>query len=206
MDRPANTKYTHQSSQKKAELRRQFRHRLTSVSDVGLRDAATEKLVDRIRDFLLQFPESVWAAYQPAGFEADIRQLFERVHQITWVFPRVMGEHIQFYKPNSRTSFNMNKWGLMEPDPGHAVAVGLHQLRGLLVPALAFDFKCHRLGRGGGYYDRALAELSSTNPTAIKIGVGLDLQISEEPFPTEPFDVPMDWVVTETRCLERKVS
>lgn len=207
MDRPTNTsKNSNSSLITKADFRQHFKQRLTNVDETGLRQKATEGLVDRIRDFLARYPGSVWAAYQPAGFEPDIRRVFEFVHQITWVFPRVIGEHIGFLRPNSRTSFSMNKWGILEPDPRHSEVVELRDLRGLLIPALAFDLHCNRLGRGGGYYDRALAELKSVNPTAIKIGVGLDLQISNDPFPTESFDIPMDWVVTDTRCLERKTS
>jgi 5-formyltetrahydrofolate cyclo-ligase len=65
-----------------------------------------------------------------------------------------------------------------------------------LVPGLAFDQRGARLGRGGGWYDRALA----AHPTGTRIGLAYELQV----FPTLPeaaWDIRMDAVVTEARVL-----
>ncbi len=47
-------------------------------------------------------------------------------------------------------------------------------LAAILVPGLAFDHRGHRLGRGGGFYDRFLARLG---PQILRIGVCMDEQI-----------------------------
>ncbi len=186
----------------KPELRQTYRHLLGGEVGVETRARLTDRLNDRIINFVRQHP-GTWASYQPSGFEPDLRGAMAKVQSVEWVFPRVMGEHIQFFHPHSNASFSLSKWGILEPEPSQSRAVALGELKGLLIPGLAFDSSCNRLGRGGGYYDRALAELSPINPHALKIGVAFDLQVSNETFPSESFDVPMDFVVTDSRLLER---
>jgi len=65
----------------------------------------------------------------------------------------------------------------------------------VLVPMLGFDPKTlQRIGYGGGYYDKFLA----TQPRAQKIGVCFELGKTKN-LPTEPYDVPLDLVITEAR-------
>jgi 5-formyltetrahydrofolate cyclo-ligase len=63
----------------------------------------------------------------------------------------------------------------------------------LIVPLLGFDADCHRLGYGGGYYDRTLA---GADPKPLAIGIGFEFMrlTSIEPM---AHDVPMDFIVTE---------
>lgn len=67
----------------------------------------------------------------------------------------------------------------------------------VLVPGVAFDEQCHRLGMGGGFYDRFLAEL---HPGALVIGLAFDEQLVER-VPREDHDVRLDLVVTPTRVV-----
>lgn len=62
----------------------------------------------------------------------------------------------------------------------------------IIVPMLGFDGALHRLGYGGGYYDRLLARQA----TARKIGLCYDLGRLEQ-LPVEPHDQPLDAVITE---------
>ena len=61
-----------------------------------------------------------------------------------------------------------------------------------MVPAVAFDRKGNRLGRGKGYYDRLLAGSKAT-----KVGVGYEFQLLGE-IPAEPHDIRMDMVITQS--------
>lgn len=63
----------------------------------------------------------------------------------------------------------------------------------ILVPLLAFDDQGHRLGYGGGYYDRTLAML----PNAFRLGCAYAAQHCAE-IPTEATDLPLDAIATET--------
>ncbi|GAB4061902.1 5-formyltetrahydrofolate cyclo-ligase [Uliginosibacterium sediminicola] len=67
----------------------------------------------------------------------------------------------------------------------------------LLIPLNGFDARGYRLGYGGGYFDRTLAELQ---PAPVTIGYGFELgrltRIDEN-----EFDQPLDWIVTEQACM-----
>ncbi len=66
----------------------------------------------------------------------------------------------------------------------------------LLVPLVAFDVKGARLGYGGGYYDRTIEKLKRENPNVVSIGIAYENQ-KLDAIPTESYDQPMDFVVTE---------
>jgi 5-formyltetrahydrofolate cyclo-ligase len=67
----------------------------------------------------------------------------------------------------------------------------------IIVPVLGFDAGLHRIGYGGGYYDRFLA----TQPTAKKIGVCFEIgQINH--IPAEPHDIPLDMIITEKNTYQ----
>jgi len=63
----------------------------------------------------------------------------------------------------------------------------------VLLPLVAFDSHCYRLGYGGGYFDRTLAALT---PQPITIGIGFELARVDSISP-ETHDVALDFVVTE---------
>ena len=69
----------------------------------------------------------------------------------------------------------------------------------IIVPMLGFDPKTlHRIGYGGGYYDKFLA----VQPQARKIGVCFELGKTD--LPSEPHDVPLDLIVTEAPQIVQK--
>jgi 5-formyltetrahydrofolate cyclo-ligase len=84
----------------------------------------------------------------------------------------------------------------LEPPPS-APAVPPAEIDLVLVPGLAFDPRCGRLGRGRGHYD---ATLSGLSPTAFRAGLAFESQVVPE-VPVEPHDVPLDAVITEARVL-----
>lgn len=70
----------------------------------------------------------------------------------------------------------------------------------LIVPLLGFDEEGHRLGYGGGYYDRTLAV---ADPKPLTIGVGFEFARLKTIQPL-PHDVPMDVIVTEAGVSWRR--
>lgn len=76
-----------------------------------------------------------------------------------------------------------------EPAPPHRI-VGEPDV--LLVPGLLFTRDGHRLGNGGGYFDRMLAAM----PRATRVGLAFDAQLVEA-LPFEAHDEMLDVVVTE---------
>jgi 5-formyltetrahydrofolate cyclo-ligase len=81
-------------------------------------------------------------------------------------------------------------FGIPEP-PRENSTLAPEDLDLILVPGLAFDRNKERLGYGGGFYDRVLAQTG-----AIKIGVAFSFQIVHT-LPHEPYDQRVDWILTE---------
>jgi|GEM_PF-1038051 len=69
----------------------------------------------------------------------------------------------------------------------------------IIVPLVAFDENCNRIGYGGGFYDRTLAKLEENKKVPITVGYAYECQKSIEPLPTDEHDIQLDFVVTEKR-------
>ena len=90
------------------------------------------------------------------------------------------------------------RFGILEPRqavcrPPEAFAPDL-----ILVPGLAFDRLGRRLGFGGGYYDRLLAQPLAAR--AFSVGLAFAFQLVRE-LPADPWDRPVNAVVTERQTL-----
>ncbi|WP_130848090.1 5-formyltetrahydrofolate cyclo-ligase [Intestinimonas timonensis] len=66
----------------------------------------------------------------------------------------------------------------------------------ILVPALCYDLSCRRLGQGGGYYDRYLADYGGRTVGLCREG------LLQKELPVEEHDRAVDLVLTEKRGLE----
>ena len=109
-------------------------------------------------------------------------------------FPRVAGPGLEFLSC-SLSALRPGAYSLLEPIEGRRLDPSSSDVV-FLVPGLGFDPAGTRVGRGGGHYDRALAE----HPAALRIGLACDAQIRSS-LPREPWDQPVDVVVTERRVL-----
>ncbi len=90
-----------------------------------------------------------------------------------------------------------NRFGIVEPDLKLARRMKVQFLSALLMPLVAFDHKRNRMGMGGGYYDRSLS-YTQTRPWRRAKLVGLAYEFQQvEKLPTEPWDIPLDRVITE---------
>ncbi len=190
-------------------LRHAFRTNLSRDDhDQSLIRKNTDSLIARLSEYLKK-QKGTWAAFEPVGFEPDIRGAVLQSSHLTWVYPRVEGDSLKFYQVASRDDLVANKWNILEPNPERAKLVSAGELDGLLIPGLAFDEACNRLGRGRGFYDRALEEIFNRQTqklkteAPLKIGVALERQVSVTNLPTDPHDIVMDRVITESRILER---
>jgi 5-formyltetrahydrofolate cyclo-ligase len=118
-----------------------------------------------------------------------LRQRFKNLILVTSVsdFKTGLLKHIIF---DQNTFLEENSYGIPEPVNGQIVAN--NELDMVIVPLLAFDSRGHRIGYGGGFYDRFLAE---TNQNCLKIGFSL-FEPTDHVFDVEPTDIPLDYVVT----------
>lgn len=86
-----------------------------------------------------------------------------------------------------------NSWGIFEPK-STAPIMEPHEFDMILVPMLAFDRYGYRLGYGGGYYDKFLAQV---RPGCELVGLCFGLGRSTEDLPVSSHDIPLHCVVTE---------
>ena len=84
------------------------------------------------------------------------------------------------------------------PEPGaHCELLGVASIDWVLVPGVAFDRAGHRIGYGGGYYDRLLPLLRAD---AHRVAGAFELQLVDH-VPAASHDVTVDAVVTEARSI-----
>lgn len=103
-----------------------------------------------------------------------------------------------------RPGMNMmvNRFGIPEPPCDARLRCRPQWLDLVLMPLLGFDDQCHRLGMGGGFYDRTFAFLRQRRhwQRPHLVGVAYEFQAVPE-LPAEPWDVPLHAVVTERRWI-----
>lgn len=99
-----------------------------------------------------------------------------------------------FHEITSLDELEPRTKGILEPSADAPLLSRPSQLVGsvCLVPGLVFDGAGHRVGYGGGYYDRFLAFYPGD-----KIGLSRTGMISSNPLPVERGDVPVDFIATE---------
>lgn len=110
--------------------------------------------------------------------------------------PRVKEEGLVLHEVGPETELTEGAFGVPEPSE-EAPEVPPEAVDFALVPALAVDPTGHRIGYGGGYYDRLLPLLTRAKTCA----VAFDFQLIAE-VPLLANDVPVDLVVTDTRVIE----
>ena len=90
------------------------------------------------------------------------------------------------------TISNWDAYGIMEPSPDR-VADAAPDLDLVVVPGVAFGCQGERIGRGGGFYDRCLAQV----PKALRLSFVYDFQVLES-LPQNPWDQSVHWIFSET--------
>ena len=144
-------------------------------------------------------PGAVFSAYLPISSEIDPRPLIHHLIAagLVCVLP-VIGDAdapLQFHRWQPGDPLQSGPFDTQEP------AADAPQLAPqlLLLPLLAFDAAGHRLGYGGGFYDRTLSALrhaGNGTPPITAVGLAFAGQMVET-VPAASTDVPLDWVVTQ---------
>ncbi len=138
--------------------------------------------------WLVSHPElRTIAIYSPLPDEVDPSSAIQLHPEIRWIYPKVIGDLLTFHACDALTA---GAFGILEP-PAESPAVPVRKIDAFICPGLAFDHRGGRLGRGRGFYDRALAD---ARPDSLKIGICQPFQIVPDTF-SEQHDVRMDEVI-----------
>ena len=161
-------------------------------------DAQVEEWSHQITDQVLKLSEFMKAnhilAYADYNHEVITRYMIEQA----WkdgkevAVPKVFGKDMIFYKLTDFSQLESGYFGIPEPrEDGETVS---WEDAMMIMPGVAFDEKCDRVGYGGGFYDRFLEK----HPGICRVAVGFSFQILPE-VPTEPTDIRPQVVVTEEK-------
>jgi 5-formyltetrahydrofolate cyclo-ligase len=164
------------------------------------RRAAGKAVEVRLHPLLAARPGITIGIYWPFQGEFDPRPLVDRLIAggFRVALPAVVEKKgpLEYRDWRSGEPLVAGVWDI--PVPERRVLV---RPQAVLAPLVGFDRQCYRLGYGGGYFDRTLAALE---PRPLAIGVGYELSRIDTIHP-QPFDVPMDLVVTEAELRRRPI-
>ena len=166
-------------------------------------DTWIEEKSRRITELLTALPEYEDAdrimAYADYNHEVITRYIIEQ----SWkdgkevAVPKVFGKDMVFYRLTDFSQLESGYFGIPEPkEDGETVS---WEDAMMVMPGVAFDENCNRVGYGGGFYDRFLEK----HPGIRRVAVGFSFQILSE-VPTEPTDIRPQVIVTEEKICRDK--
>ena len=173
----------------KDEIRRVMRERRRALTPEE-RMAASEIICAKLAALNLHSPIAVYlASPQEIDLSPLIRKMLERWVKV--VAPRWSGEtyELAVLKGLDDAHLRLGPMGILEP--AEAEIVSPKEVGVWLVPGLALTRNGKRLGYGGGWYDRLLAEASKD---AVKLGIAHAFQVVDD-LPSEPHDILLSKVV-----------
>jgi len=113
-------------------------------------------------------------------------------------FPRLdrARNALSLCKVENRSDLAPGAYGILEPE---TPAIDIQSLPPcvVVVPGVAFTMRGERMGRGGGHYDRLLAELTELAPHAISVGLAYSFKLLDH-LPQSGWDRRLNFVVTES--------
>ena len=194
---------------RKVRLRRAFKDRRGGLNDLQ-RQIYHQSIADHLEALLATADVCDLAVYLSSPKEVDLTRwmtgAWSAGKQLYAPVVTTAAGVMHFYAIAPHTQIQRGCLKLRKPVlETNAVPVALHELDAVLLPLVSFDGLGGRLGMGGGFYDRYFAD-TETRPWMI--GVAYSVQESLEPLPTQPWDIPLDAVVTESgyRIFDRATS
>ena len=181
-------------------LRRELRARRRAL-DPAARSHAAQAFIKLISELdCYRFARHI-AAYVAVAGEPDPEPLMQlAIRQGKQVYvPRVPLERsglLRFFAWQPGLRMQPNRLGIPDPDPDPASEITSHRLDLVLTPLVAFDTHGHRLGMGGGYYDRTFAFLKTGVTQPLLLGLAYEFQRLER-IDEASWDVPLAGVVSE---------
>jgi 5-formyltetrahydrofolate cyclo-ligase len=194
----------------KSQMRRELRRARDLVPEATRRAAGARVLRLALHARLLARGRRI-AFYVPAKGELDIlpllnRALWMRVAGYLPVVPERRNRRLWFSRLGDGPHWRLNRYDIPEY-LGHHGRARARQLDTVFVPMIGFDQQGYRLGMGGGYYDASLAFLRARHhwKRPRLVGVAFEAQRRDQ-IPRDPWDIPLDCVITEARLYRRRRS
>ncbi len=180
----------------KDDIRRKVKARKTLLNEEEKMSAAERvfALLEQTAEFMLADRILMYHSLpDELSTREFIRKWCGRKH---FYLPRVNGVNLEIL-PYDESRLALGSFHIEEPTGNDCSDVDDMEM--IVVPAVAYDRRGNRVGRGKGYYDRLLA-----TSRARKVGVAYDFQLVDE-IDAEPHDVRVDVVITDRVMLKIKV-
>ncbi len=186
-------------------LRKQLRlrrERLTPAERINAAQGLVAQL-EQVPEFLT---DRRIAGYWAVAGELPLAALMQgvRARGQAWHLPVVGADRLLRFAPwQPRIELATNRYGIPEPVCAEDDLLPPDQLDVVLLPLVGFDRAGHRLGFGGGYYDRSFAFLRDRADVAKPVLVGIGYAAQEvDAIETCPWDVRLDYVATERELID----
>lgn len=173
----------------KAALRKQIREKKRAMTQAQINQASAALASQLFETQLYQKAKTIYG-YLPYNQEVRTIPILERAlaDGKNVAVPKVYGKEMKFLYLQDLTLVEKGYSGIPEPIADTPVAEDETAL--VLMPGLAFDPQGHRVGYGGGFYDKFLA----AEPNHPTVALCYHFQMFEY-LDTEEFDVPVDLVL-----------
>ena len=173
----------------KATLRRMIRERKRAMTEQQI-VAASERLGELFASSSLYQRAKTIYGYLPYNQEVRTVPMLQRAIRDgkRVAVPKVYGDEMKFIYLDDFAAVSKGYSGIPEPVADGPVADDPTAL--VLMPGLAFDPQGHRIGYGGGFYDKFLA----AEPNHPTLALCYDFQMLHH-LDTEQFDIPVDCVL-----------
>ncbi|MGB3725299.1 MAG: 5-formyltetrahydrofolate cyclo-ligase [Glaciecola sp.] len=191
---------THTAEQRQA-IRSTFRQRRNSLSLLQQQQASRELVSQASKHHIFTNKQRIAIYLTNDGelcTQALIQHLWDRHIEVYLpvLHPFSKG-HLVFLRYNSTTPMRNNRFGIAEPLLNVSNLCPVSQLDIIFTPLVAFDEQGNRLGMGGGFYDRTLAQLQNCAQPNI-IGLAHDVQKTLS-LPKETWDIPLPRILTPSQ-------
>ena len=188
------------SNARKQQLRKHLRERRKALS-AEQQDAAAHRLLEQFQAFHRSHSVTRIGAFIANDGEINPHLIIKYCWStnidvaLPVLDPNKQG-HLLFVDYSPNCPMHVNQYGIPEPVLTDNNQVNLSSISHLLMPLVGFDPNGHRLGMGGGYYDRTLAQQGTSGPQLV--GVAHEEQMCES-LPVEPWDIPLQYILTSQR-------
>jgi 5-formyltetrahydrofolate cyclo-ligase len=189
----------------RAALRKALRERRLAVPAAARIAAAEARVaqVERIPEFLT---DRRIAGYWAVQGELPLAALLAGVHARgqEWHLP-VLAEDglLRFARWQHGVAIEPNRFGIPEPRVPAAALLAPEDLDLVLMPLVGFDRQGHRLGFGGGWYDRSFAFLRERTGAGKPLLVGVGFALQEiAGLEAQAWDVHLDCIATERELID----
>jgi len=193
------------SANPRAALRRDLRARRAALS-AAERVAAAQGLVAQVEQVPEFLTDRRIAGYWATAGELPLAALMAGVlaRGQLWHLPIVADDGLLRFAPwRVGDALAPNRYGIPEPVCAIERTLAPQDMDVVLVPLLGFDRRGHRLGFGGGYYDRSFNFLHGRADVGKPVLVGIGYAMQEVGrFDAQPWDVPLDYVATERELID----